>query len=558
MSARNPDPKILQANFQALRSCLPETFAAINSAAPPATTEYLTSRDGSPTFAWHDESGAMHWLGRTTMPETRATALIEAFQPGQDNVLLECMGQGMEIRLLLARLAPYQAVVAIESSAWVAGLCLRLHDFSRDILDGRLLLFAGESGWTHAVEHLGVHAGYMTPRKILSWPWLDHASAVELSERVARANAAIDQARLEGRSDVVSSNTSRESKKPRLAIVSNVPSESVRRHAACLAYAAEQLGWAHREFVLDCPAGVHPDYVQAELDSLRPGMIVTLDASASELPYRLPDSRCTRVSTTEQGHDKTWWTAATVVDCDPGKRGKSGRIAVLANWIDPSASAAGLHLASHQKLWAIAERIITHRLDSYDDSQAGDVLAEAEKRLEARIENEGIRDGLKARIRERLGPSLVTMGHLRVISDAGLTFDLFGDGWQSEPTPGASVRGSWPLPDRLAEVVEQAGIVVSIETSGRLATGLLDAMAAGVPVMTRSTPVIDSTSSLSELLGRECPAVHYHSRAELLALLQQFRAGSPAMSESVGRAARLIRDRHTWQHRLLAFQAASK
>jgi len=303
-----PDPTIFSANIAALEAFLPTTAEYLRTATPPASIQFVAGRDASPTFAWTDEQDRLHWLGRTSMPSVSGPALVDAFEPGERNVLLCGFGQGGEVRLLLQRLAPYQAVMAVDECAWAVSHSLRLYNFADDLRNGRLLLFVGPDAWKALRDFLLDHDGTLTPERVLSWPWFDpgmvtnvtnHLSAIgsEVSMHRASKHAELRRARAEDRGS---------SGEHSIAIVSNVAEARIRTFAHRLKVAADSLGRHCVSFVLDSPATVHPHAIESALWEASPELLVLLDVAPDALQYELPPAPKFVVCTHRQPIATSW------------------------------------------------------------------------------------------------------------------------------------------------------------------------------------------------------------------------------------------------------------
>src|SRR5262245_34368870 len=133
------DSDIFQKNLDALRQAQPAAADLLAAAELPQDVRVVHARDGVCSFAWTDGERT-RWLGRTTMRRVRAEALVEQFAPGSGNAAFVGIAHGLEVKLLLARLAPVQAAFVIDESAAGPAMAMRLIDFSVEIAGGRLVL----------------------------------------------------------------------------------------------------------------------------------------------------------------------------------------------------------------------------------------------------------------------------------------------------------------------------------------------------------------------------------------------------------------------------------
>lgn len=288
---------VLETNLAAIAQLSPKTVEAVRLARPPASARLVEGRDGRPTVAWTDEQGGLRWLGRTSMPSIRAAALLDSFQAGSGNTLLVGLGQGAEARLLLDRVAPHQAVMVVESEAWAVRSALTLYDFSVGARLGRFAIFTGTAAWDDLRQFLIDHPGYLSPDRILSWPWFDASAVADATERLAEISKFVAAQRAAKRlaaQQGVAGDADREpratheTRRGAVAIFSNVSDRRIRDLARRLSIAAEATGRASVCCVLERPDLVHPDAVADALRKARPAVCVLLDTVAAASQPELP------------------------------------------------------------------------------------------------------------------------------------------------------------------------------------------------------------------------------------------------------------------------------
>jgi hypothetical protein len=177
-----PDPAILQRNLDALRSADPDLADRLAKldvfAANPAPA---LTRDNRLSFRLTGPDGQTHWLGRTSVPGVRASALIEQFDPGQANVLLPGFGEGTEAEMLLQKLEPHRTVFVWESDPATVRLVLALRDYADAVGTGRLvILMCSNQELAPALSAwLNRHPTVQCPNRLMMWPWQTH---VELAQ----------------------------------------------------------------------------------------------------------------------------------------------------------------------------------------------------------------------------------------------------------------------------------------------------------------------------------------------------------------------------------------
>lgn len=582
-----------EANVSALAEILPDAAAIICNAPPPNSLEESVGRDGSRTYCWREADGSRCWLGRTSMPTVSGPALVDAFQPGNGNVLLYGMGSGVEVRLLLDKLERYQAILVIEPMSWPASLVLRLHNFDDAFRSGRLLLFPGPDAWQQFVQFLHTHPGYLEPQRVLSWPWFEAATVSEVTQHLTEANNDVATHRAALRAASLSHSTTHSAKATgkTIALLSVAGSEHTWRLAAHLQAAANAIGWSSEAFVLNHPAKVHPIAVEMALLKSPPSMCILIDTPPGACGYQLPPCPVC-----------TWWThpqtpsAEFLTRMDPGSivavstetirraaiqsgmtaertivippaasatirdelspRGRS--IAVIADGGDPSSAAAGLNLATHIKLWNAAMELVRDRCDQFTDEDVDEILRTAEARLKIRLESDEVRRGIVDRLRQRMS-IVVAQAFLAALHESGIAFDLLGGGWRrpsttardkSDEVLASHLQGQWPDPEHLNERLARYRTVICLDCSGRLRSELLDAMAVGLAAFVRRHPHDESKDGIGAVLDVDQHVRRFQSRAELLTMLRGAANDYSELEQMAHTASQHVRAGHTWTHRL--------
>jgi len=559
------------------------------------------------------------------MPSIRAAALLDSFQAGSGNTLLVGLGQGAEARLLLDRVAPHQAVMVVEPEVWAVRSALTLHDFSIGARLGRFAVFTGTAAWDDLRQFLIDHPGYLSPDRILSWPWFDASAVADATERLAEISKFVAAQRAARRlAEQQGAATAADRDPPSVqqisrgavAIFSNVSDRRIRDVARRLSIAADAMGRASVRCVLERPDLVHPDAVADVLRRDRPAVCVLLDtvagASQPELPpcpaitlvshgeslsadwlAGLPAKSLLGVQTTAQHRQATDGGIAesrvvrvlpAAMPCadrtqhkapesgpglasEPAPRFERGhdsdsapaarpRIVVFAEGADVSAKAVGLHLASHVRLWNAAVGVLRQRTDDYDDEDADDVLAAAERKTSTKLDSEEVRAGLVERIRCISGPVLVRAACCTAIAKAGFDFDLYGSGWDHEPLLAPYSRGPWPQTDALAQVLAEHDLIITIDASGRVPVALLDGLAAGLAGIVRAHPNDAALDGLGAFIDPDQHVWRFRTPAELVGVVKRFAAEPGAFRERATAAARHVAAHHTWIQRLEAILRA--
>ena len=586
-------PGVFAANTAALQAVLPKSAEHIEADQPPDSLTLVVGRDGTPTYAWTDQAGRRQWLGRTTMPAIRAEALVSAFQDGGTNCLLYGIGQGETLRRLLLRLAAHQAVMVIEPTSWTLAAVLRLYDFAEDIERRRLTLFVGPEAWEQCRGFLDREVGFLCPQRVLSWPWFDAETIAMVSDRLAAIQSAMARSRASGqvKSHQIGRMSHPTEQRAAVAIVSQVPDPAIHRLARRIEAGARGLDVSCQRFVLDDPRLVRPLAIEKTLAKFEPTITLLLDTVPGVLSYSLPKTSVFILWTQPRMPTEDWLDSLprsatlgvrterqqqTVIrsglepqrvvllppaamPSEPGRLGPGptadqqshgGRILVWADAPDPSADAAGLHLTSHCRLWKAAGRIIRKRVDSYLDEDATSVLAAAERSLRIHLDSDEVRDGIVERICERLGPGLVRRAYCTALAEAGLAFDLCGEGWDEDDAPAGCLLK--PRSSLLSEVEGFAryGALVFLDTSGILSDRLLDGLAAGRPCLLRRHPLDKTPDGLAAALDPAEHVVRFGTRGELVRQISRFLEKPEPFVEQARQAAEHVHAEHTWTQRI--------
>jgi len=214
-------------------------------------TSFRETRGGAPG----------QWFGRSSIPQTRALALLDQFNAGNGNILLPGMAAGIEAKLLCERLGPLRAVFVWEPSVLAVRLALRLHDYSEAIARERLVLLIRplETLGEAFVDWLRGHPGHLPPERLMMYPWQSWAelssirSVIEGVHRDAEAHrsAALADARTVR---VVTG----EREHPRIAVLSLHAHELNWATADALAAAAGALGGSATVVDIRGPGDMHP------------------------------------------------------------------------------------------------------------------------------------------------------------------------------------------------------------------------------------------------------------------------------------------------------------
>ncbi len=574
------------ANSDALQRADPQCAEMLRNATPPFEIRPSRGRDGAATLTWCDADGRRHWLGRTTMPSIRAEALIDAFNPGSHNILMVGFGHGTAVSRLLSRLMPHQALLVVDDVPWSVSMALHLHDFSAAIDAGRLCLFVGESAWDELRRFLQSNPGYLAPDRILAWPWFDPREVARLTQRLADINKAVARQRAEATATLRSTTPSGE-KTDALLVTSNIAQPRVRRLAQMLTAAARAMERPCETFALASPRSVHPLDCEQAVQRLKPALLIPIE-SVPDVATRadgaailvlltgheqgvqrdkiglLPPQTLLGVCNSRQreeaiaaGMDAERVLLVPPAAC-PGLRAAEplgAKLAVVGDIVDCSPKAAGLNLATHQRLYDKAAENIRRAIAESSQINADAVLSKAEDALKIRLESKDVRAGLVERIHARLQPSLNRIACCEALRNAGIEFDAFGEGWEQADAWTSASRGGWPAPDELPKALTAYRLLIVPFVDEAAAQIAMDAAAAGITIAARASGA-DRDQADPIALSLPGPILRYKSPQELVALVQRIQTDPGEYQASAGRMAAEISADHTWTRRLAELYTA--
>lgn len=540
----------LHHNLHSLDVHDPHTADLIRNARVPNTMHVSFGRDGATTYAWTDDAGGTHWLGRSSMPTISIPALLETFQPGLGNVLLHPLGHGLEARLLLDRTLRHQAVFIVDTDAAAVHAALSLTDLHDGFDSDRLHLFTGERAWEEFEAFLIKNPGYLSPDRVLARPWFGRGDIHELTNRLSAIAARVNFAR--------ASQPAPTPKTRDLLILSNVASPRTLAAAANIRDAAVALGWACDVLVPDSPERMESTFVQRCIDAASSGATVIIDTAPERLNYRLPQGprvmflttdiewepqqtsdlfACVESTTHRDALLRSGWAAEHVIFVPPAasiqattrEAPPGSTIALIGNRPDPSPEAAGLNLQSHQHIW----RVVGEFLRGDGSRDAADLLGRAEKKLGVRLESDHVRTGLIQRIELHLLPNAAYDAATAALIGEGIEVAACGTGWDALPTCTPEEIGlaifAWPDRDAVCRALDL------------LATGVPVVAATGMPW----PPDFDTNLVFT-----------FTNPSELAAIASAFVKNSSAAKERATRAKAHVIAQHTWLTRLRDLAAA--
>jgi hypothetical protein len=588
--------KIFENNIAALRAVDADLADRLAKMRLPLEVVAATGRDGSATYRMRTADGE-RWFGFTSMPTVSGPALLANFDPGDGNVLLAGIGQGIEARLISERLGSNRAVFVLERDPLPLALALRLHDLADPIERGRLLLIAADDLGGALVRFLVDHEGYTAPGRMLAWPWLSQTDVEAMKGLLQRASAraASDRADKMAAALQVLAEAYPERRplpdRPRTMIVCPHADDRACEFAADVLSGLKDLDWPGEGRLGNTPGAAHPLALARQMAAFRPDMVVLMDSVRAAFSRVLPPSMpvvswftsYARLGTTVAdgiGADDYVFAMTDGVredliaaGLDPtriqrlapavpesmtgqlGDRAPDHDVVAVADAFRLDASAQGMTLSSHQALWDIATQTIRDDVERYTDRDVARILERTEAKTGASFEDEAFRQDISHRINYVLGQTIVRQSVFEAVVDAGIDLAIYGTGWQGHPTLSPACRGPVPT-GRRADVYASAKLVLHVDVSGNVTADLLTAAASGAVVVARAHPTDQGDFGLCHLLAPGQDLLTFNDHKELVGHLKQLLGDDPTRQAMADRARGRIAEAHTTAHRLVSIRAA--
>lgn len=589
-----PDPAVMASNLAVLHDSHPALATALKSTPAPAAVPALT-RDGQLSFQLAQPDGHPTWLGRTSIPSVRARALIEQLDLGPGNVMLPGIGQGAEVDLFLARLPGHRAVFIWETQPATLGLILRLYDWSTQIARGRLVFIACQLDelTETLVNWLAEHPGHLCPERLMVWPWSTPPELAAIRSAVQNAYTDTDYRRTTRLADLRARLTDKPpaSAPPLVAVLAPKPTEEAHLLAAGLADAAKTLGWQSVIATVTGPGDVHPlaqanklatagqrptfavlaDYARQGARCLLPDEVPAVSwLGISAAPTMTPTGESDMLAVTHTRQQP--WAATTAANTprplvlplpclthsteDPIPQADREDTALILADIHPThASTLGFRLASHQRLWDAALRMLEEVVDGFTDDQAARLLSRAEAQTGVRLDDQNIRQAMLSGLCHPAATGLLWRKMAQHLTANKVPVDIHGTGWtprpplpQPQPCPSLSER---------ARLLARARLFIYADPTGRIWPEILLAAAAGAVVVARAHPGDDAPGGLATLLAPGQELVTFRGTSELVTVVRRLLANPGRCQELADRARARVLAEHLPLHRLKALITAS-
>lgn len=462
-----------EGNLAILRAADGPAAHVIETAVLPDDIAYTCAHDGAPTIRLRDTNGQWRWFGASGAPRVRAEALVTAFELGAGNTLLVGIGQGEVVTVLLGRTAPHQALLVIEPEPVNLRLALTLHDWSEALRTGRLVLvpIVGSTPDAALEAALMHRPGHLAPDRILKWPWmaphdvqfaadatriaLDRVEAVRHDE-MAKCQATLRDAA--GRRRGVFVCTTSTDWEP-VMLARDLCDEINAAGVECTAFNPRSPARRHRLSLVRALAECNPDGV------------VLIDAAGDELAGCVPDD-LPAASWFADGRlriDNRDASAPIPLGAPRRDDGASAdvksKVVVLADGAATAASAYGVEIDSHIRLWNALTAMLRVDAAGRTDANVADALRAAERKSGIRITDGTLRRRFIELGERFLWPTVAREHVLDSLTKAGVSFELRGAGWPAGSRWHAVARPS-PESARDLELAVAGTLLIDLNALG--------------------------------------------------------------------------------------------
>lgn len=580
----DPDAEVWLSNIAALESADPDFARRLRECHLPSNWRCVRGLCGSPTYRVEPPEADAEWLAGTAAPAIRAAAFLKDVAVTDRNPGLPGVAAGAELALLLARLAPWQAVYVFEADPRQLLAILRILPIAADIRERRCILVPPDNPEAHLLALLQREPGLLPPGNLLRLPGTPTERVETLHIVCERVAAAVGAARGRRMAELERCAAATRGTEARLAVLA--PTADPRAHAAArwLADAARRLDWPVVLCAADRPAHVHTLAQSEAIAQFGPTVTIGIDCAR----HALPPTACAMFA--------SWWTearpdAGRTDAVGPGTQpGKSGAIhlaaspriatalrAVIApelvqNWFwgarelpsapDPAATArvllvaghpvddaaaCGVEQPTHKRLWTSLRELTR---DAWRQSRAASpqaLLTQAEVRADVRIEPPELRAEFLRLVERAAWQAAIVDGILDTLLGDGLEVMTFGRGWTGCGRESRRLIAGPEFSFDLGANDQTPLAVIFTGDNDPLAPALLEAAARGWPVLCYGR-VLDA-----DLGGvvRATDIAAFDGPGSLRAALTGVR--DPALRETrVQRLRDHVQQRHSYRARLRA------
>ncbi len=588
---------VLREQQSALASTL-EPYADDSSTWPALAS----ARDGTSNFLLPGASGQTRWHGHSSIPRTRADALLTQFDPGQANVFLPGVGQGWETVMLLERLGVHRAVFVWEPNLDALRLALALHDFTAAIANERLVWLHGPPAQLAQTlcDTLLARPGHLCPNRILMWPWHTLADIAPIRNAVESAFQQVERHRQSEmqnlRRKLATPGSRSEDFSPHhVGLFSLHARENTWALSRAMHDAATSGGQAPSESTVRSPGDMHALARLkrlAEQSASPPDHAILIDVTRRQMKEVLPESLPTVcwLDHLPSDVDRPWTdhlepcdlVAARnprlvqelsdsdlpperlvavpppcLVDQDrldrgPSRSEKTYDVLIFADNLSLKPVHHGIHLPTHQQLWESAVSRLRERLAEFTPDTVNDCLSRAQNATGIRLEDPEQESAMIAKLAV-VAHTLLADAIPQTLIKNSLKVCLCGMGFSTSGT----LTGAKPpadLDERVRQVAS-ANVLVHLNIQGDRMMDPLLAAGTGTLVARLAHPLDRMAGGLENVLqqGQEC--LSSRTPTALLQDLDRCFAEGKA-GELVARAHERCRREHLPVHRLQSLQIA--
>lgn len=589
------DPAVLERNFVALETVDPVLAARLREAMGSGLGGYepARTRDGHMSLQTRLPDGSTRWLGRTSIPDVRARALLDQFDPGTGNVLVPAFGQGREAVLLLERLGPHRAVFVWETDALNLALPLAVHDFADSIRAERLVLVLCQSEQLEGVfiDWLAAHPGHSPPSRIMMWPWTTE-------HQLAPCQAALESAyhKTESRRDSELRQlhadwpAAADRASPTSLAIMGLHAKPLHWFwADTMHHAAQDMGWRSAVADIRRPGDVHPvaraHRIRAALGS-RLDWTLLLDVGRQDLQRAFPDrapavcwlSDDQRLEAVVAGLGpadilagcrqriadsarKLGLEAGRIVVCPlpipciaEGDGDRPIDVAILADIGPLEAEANGFRLETEIEVWNRLRELLAAGIETYGLDEAEAYLTRAESRAGLQLESAESRTAIRERVNQVLAPGLMWRSIAQHLSRNGITPHVHGAGWQG--VPDVLIARQPPTYENLRQTCLLSKVVVHADTGGRVDLCTVLAAGCGAVLAARAHGEDRAAGGLGTMLKKGSEYVVFRTFREMVEQVRRLLTDEPCRVGMARAAKARCLAEHNPRQRLTELDAA--
>jgi len=304
---RWPSQALLRANLAGLAEQDKGLAQSIGAAVMPDTVEMAVASDGSVSFRFRQADGRRNWLGFSSTPVISAEANLKRTDLTAGNIAMNGIGHGGDARAILEKTAAHQALLVVEADPLMVNLVFQLHDFSKALRRGRLVILIGRDVRGLLSNFYAANPGYNIISQTIAWTWLSSQENQQFAQQVTLAMEEVTQRTLSALDSLLAEQQADDEERVLAETVKQLdPARLDSMHVAnctnthnvvdyCTSRdalaALRQLGVSTDWLVLDRPDEVSHMAQLARLNRLKPDLILLVDSLRGDLGLHLPRSR---------------------------------------------------------------------------------------------------------------------------------------------------------------------------------------------------------------------------------------------------------------------------